>query len=294
VWRSGTGEAEVLRDHAARVLAVAYSPDGRWLVTGGEDREALVFETSRFQRVHVLGGHERPIRALAFSRDGTQIATAGDEGIVRVWSIATGGLIRTIPHVAPIWQLALSPDGTVAAVDDQGRVALWSFGALPQLHTSLTNGHTRAIAFSDDGSRLVASGTDTKVFRIQDGVLGDKASLMDGPTGEVRAVTFTRDTACVITAGVDGLVQLWDADKGKLLGTRGTRGAAVNALATSADGSTLWVGGADQLVRAWDIHAEARDVAALGTVMQSVPWGIDDIDVVRRTESEERTDGKHR
>ena len=294
VWRAGTEEPTVVREHAARVLAIAYSPDGRWLVSGGEDQDALLFETSQFARIHTLRGHQRPIRTIAFSQDGSRVATAGDEGLVRIWSVASGGLLRTLPHVAAIRKLAISADGIVAAVDDQGRVAIWGAGELPQLHASLTNGNTRAIAFSDDGSRLVASGTDTKVFRIQHGVLADRPTLVDGPTGEVRAVTFTRDAACVITAGVDGLVQLWDADKGKLLGTRGTRGATVNALATSADGATLWVGGADQLVRAWDIHAEARDVAALGEVMERVPWRIDDIDVVRRTEIEERTDGQHR
>ncbi len=158
----------------------------------------------------------------------------------------------------------------------------------------LTNGRTRAISFSDDGAHLAASGTDTRVYAVTGGVIAHKPLIVDGPTGEVRAVAFSRDATCVITAGVDGLVQLWDTDKGKLLGTRGTRSASINALATN--GATLWVGGADQLVRTWDIHAETRDVSTLGTVMALVPWKIDGIDVVRRTDLEmlEGTDGKRR
>ena len=126
------------------------------------------------------------------------------------------------------------------------------------------------------------------------GVLARKALIVDGPTGEVRAVAFTRDATCVVTAGVDGLVQLWDADKGKLLGTRGTRSGSINALAT--DGATLWVGGADERVRTWDIHTETRDVSALGAIMEKVPWEIDGIDVVRRVDlgTWEGSDGKRR
>jgi WD40 repeat protein len=202
---------------------------------------------------------------------------------VRIWSVATGAVVRTLRHDHPLLQLALSPDGMlIAAVDDQGDVVIWT-GDTRTLHTALSNGTTRAIAFSDDGERFIASGTDTKLYaaiRIGNGL---DVSTVDGPTGEVSAVAFTRDRSCVITAGTDGLVQLWDADKGKLIGTRGSRSAAIHALAT--DGNTLWVGGADQLVRAWDIHTETRVVESLGAVMERVPWRLDESDVVRRQET---------
>jgi WD40 repeat protein len=199
--------------------------------------------------------------------------------------VATGQLLRTLDHKAPLAQIALSSDGTIAAVDDQGRVVVWSAASpTPQLQPQLTNGLTRAIAFSSDGQRFVASGTDTRIFPSLAGTIGLAQLTIDGPTGELRAVAFTRDGTAVITAGVDGLVQLWDADKGKLLGVRGTRGATIHALATSSDG-LLWVGGADQLLRVWDIHAEERDVVLLGAVMRRTPWRLDDLDaVVRRSE----------
>ena len=294
VWRGGKGSPEILRDHTARVLAVAYSPDGKLLASGGEDAAVLLFDARTHAKVRSLGDHEGAIRSIGFSVDGRELATAGDDGIVRVWDLASGSIARTFRHTAPVIQLALSRD-MLAVVDDQGLV--WTAGrgsATLQMQAALTNDRTRAIAFSDDGNHVVAGGTDTRVYAVVDGVIKRKPLIIDGPTGEVRAVAFTRDATCVVTAGVEGLVQLWDADKGKLLGTRGTRGASINALAT--DGTTLWVGGSDQLVRTWDIHTETRDVSALGAIMEKVPWEIDGIDVVRRVDlgTSEGADGKRR
>ncbi len=282
VWRPGSDKAEILRHHSASVLALGFSADGRWLVSGGEDT-ALVIDARTGEKLRELVGHDRPIRAVAFAPDGT-VSTAGDEGIVRSWWPATGALVATLRHDQPLLQIAISSRGLIAAVDDQGRVVVWRAG-VPQIHAALTNGRTRAIAFSDDGQLLVASGTDTKIYAVDRiGVTLERLTLY-GPTGEVRSIAFNNDAACVITAGVDGLVQIWDADNGKQLTSRGTRAASIHALAMSRDRETLWVGGADELVRGWDIHTETRDVDALGAVMKRVPWRLDDEDVVRRRET---------
>ncbi len=107
IWGPGSDKPEILRNHAARVLAIAYSPDGRWLASGGEEAAAQVFDARSRAPVRVLDGHQRPIRWLVFSGDSTQLATAGDEGVVRVWSVATGTVTRMLRHSAPLLQLAM-------------------------------------------------------------------------------------------------------------------------------------------------------------------------------------------
>src|SRR5262245_51948115 len=70
----------------------------------------------------------------------------------------------------------------------------------------------------------------------------------------------------LITGGGDGLAKLWDAAKGKLIGVRDAHGTAINSLAISADGNTVWAGcesRAQGAVRAWDIHVETRAVGRL-------------------------------
>ncbi len=96
VWRAGTGTPEILRDHTASVLSIAYSPDGKLLASAGEDTVVLVFDARTHAKLQSLGGHERAIRSIAFLNAGRELATAGEEGIVRVWDLASGSIVRTL------------------------------------------------------------------------------------------------------------------------------------------------------------------------------------------------------
>jgi len=64
---------------------IAFSPDGRWVVTVG--REAALWDAETGERVQVLAGHTKPIRALAFSTDGSQLVTSSEDGTVIVWEM---------------------------------------------------------------------------------------------------------------------------------------------------------------------------------------------------------------
>ncbi len=296
IWRA-SGEPLALHEHNGRVFAVAYSRDGRLLASGGEDAGAILWDATTGKKTAVLGPHAGAIRTLAFAPDG-QLATAGDEGVVRLWT--AGKPSGTLRHDKPLLQLAYAPDGSLlAGVDGNGRVVIWSLAGGTAVTRRLTTSGTRAIAFSRDGTRFVASGTDTKIYAIDRDGIGPLALDVDGPTDEVHAVAFTRDGSCVITAGANA-VQLWDASKGKLVGTRGShagselssRGGTINALAVSNDGSTLWSGGTDPLVRGWDIHTESRSLDALEGARQRVPWRLGDDDIARLVEQRGDNDGR--
>jgi WD40 repeat protein/serine/threonine protein kinase len=269
----------VLRGHMGRVFAVAFSPDGTRLVSGGEDEDALVWDASTGTS-RPLGPHAEPIRSVAFSPDGQTIATAGDEGQVRVFSAQTGTLARTLRHAAGITALAYSPDGAMlVGIGEDDQLLVWSGALATSRRLSV-----HALAFRRDGNALVASGpSDTDIFLIDHGRLAERSSLrLDGPTGDVRAVTFTPDGSRVITGSADGVIRLWDARKGKLVGRRDAHGGPITSIAVTDDGTTLWVGSEDHSVRAWDIHVESRPVGELEQFLaRRVAWRLAPDDVVK-------------
>jgi WD40 repeat protein len=239
------------------------------------------------------------VRGVAISSDGEIVVTACDDGHVRSWSMRTGMRIDDLTHAIPLAAVALAPAGDlVVALDDAGEVVVWR-GTVQLEHRKRTQSAARAVAFSHDGTRLVISGaTDTQIFEVErDRIQTTAVVTLDGPLQDVRAVVFTSDDSRVITGGGDGLAKVWDAAKGKLIGIREAHGAAINALAISADGSTLWAGceSRDQgVVRAWDIHVETRGVAQLQALLrQRVPLRLDDDDVVQPTSEPRELDGQY-
>ncbi|HEY0985972.1 MAG TPA: hypothetical protein VGD80_02930, partial [Kofleriaceae bacterium] len=283
-----------LADHTGAVRAAAFSPDGR-LVTASDDGNVVVWAAGR----PVLRlAHDRPVRAIAISTDGERVFTACDDGHLRSWSLRAGALIGEWRHTVALGAIALSPTSDlVVALDDDGQVIVWR-GAVQLDRRKRTESAARAAAFSHDGTRLVVSGaTDAQIFEVgRDAVATTPAVALDGPLQDVRAVVFTGDDSRVITGGGDGLAKVWDAANGKLIGIRNAHRTAINSLAISADGDTLWAGsesGEQGIVRAWDIRVETRSAAALAALLhQRVPWRLDDDVVVRRTSEPRELDGQ--
>jgi hypothetical protein len=98
---SGVSPLCPLTGHPGQVWAVAWSPDGTRLLTGGGDDGVRVWDAATAEPLHQLTGHTGGVRAVAWSPDGTRLLTGGGDGTVRVWD-ATSGLpvgftIATLP-----------------------------------------------------------------------------------------------------------------------------------------------------------------------------------------------------
>ncbi len=78
------------KGHVGDIIAVAYTPDGKTLVTAGTDRLAKLWDVAAAGVRADLKGHEGAIRALAVSPDGKTIATGGDDRVIRLWSAKDG------------------------------------------------------------------------------------------------------------------------------------------------------------------------------------------------------------
>src|SRR5262249_28216081 len=117
LWKLCNPDQVVLSGHQGPVLAVAYSPDGRKLASGGTDRTVRLWEPGRDRTALPLKGHEGTILALAFAPDGKVLASGSADGTVCLWDTASGELQRS-RKVSPrsVICLAFSPDGQTLAL----------------------------------------------------------------------------------------------------------------------------------------------------------------------------------
>jgi WD40 repeat protein len=271
----------VLAGHLGRVFAVAFTSDSKTLVSGGEDRELIVWDATTGERRGALE-ISAPVRSLAFgSDDDTLIALAGDR--VELWSLARAHRILVLPMTTSrLDAFAVNPrDGSIAAVGGNGVLLQWTAAGVKLNEITNPARPYTAVAFAPDGQFLVAAGPGlADIWHVEPGGLTRQFAL-DGATGIVHAAAVSGDSSMIITAGDNGRAHVWDAAKGKLLGSRDYHEKPITAITVDAD--TLWIASEDGTLGAWDVSVETGTAAEIAARMREkhVPEHLDADNVVR-------------
>jgi WD40 repeat protein/serine/threonine protein kinase len=112
-------------------LTLAFSPDDRRMVTGGEKNTAKIWDVETGQELKTLEGHGGDIYAVAFSPDGRWVAAGGEGSTVRVWDSHTGDLVRSFRgHTGLVSSLAFSADGRLISGSRDKTVKVWDVSRL--------------------------------------------------------------------------------------------------------------------------------------------------------------------
>ena len=198
--------------HSESVSALSWSPDGKWLVSGGRDCRAVVWEPETGKVVRSFDCGKYYVYATDISTDGRYLATASDS--VRIWDILNGSLIHDLPFSNARGQsVAFSPNSKWLAYCDQERVVrIWDI-LLKKHVIDLENNHMTidAVAFSSDGSRIAGAGpagygliydTIPRQLRIWDITTGKQILVDRWRSREgVQQVKFSPDDCFILTSG---------------------------------------------------------------------------------------------
>jgi WD40 repeat protein len=212
--RAALGEASllaVLRGHRGAVQDARYSPDGKLLLTTGEDNTARIWDAATGRVIRVLQ-HPNTVYRSAFSPDGRRVVTSDEDGVARIWNVRTGRLAVSLRgHDGPVLAAAFSPDGTrivTAGVDKTARV--WN--SRSGRTTAVLRGHTYQVSdavFSPDG-RLVATASFDLTARLWDPRTATSVAVLRGHGANVNDVDFSPDGDRLVTASGDGTAFMWD------------------------------------------------------------------------------------
>ncbi len=158
-------------------------------------------------------------------------------------------------HGSNVWDVALSPNGRLAAtVSGDKAIRLWDTLSGQLVRTC--TGHTAAVcgvAFAESGNVLASAGEDKSV-RFWDVTSGRQVARFDGHRGPVYSVALSRDGKWAVSGSADRLVLLWDLKTRKERWRFQGHTGAVFSVAISPDGWRILSGGGDNTVRYWAIE----------------------------------------
>ncbi|EJF57233.1 WD40 repeat-like protein, partial [Dichomitus squalens LYAD-421 SS1] len=263
----------ILSRHTAAIRSVAYSPDGRRIVSGSADTTLRAWDAETGEAICELSCGCQ-VLGLAFSPDGRHVAAALSDSTVRIWDPMTGEVVGEPlrGHPRSVWCVAYSPDGLrLVSGDDDGRICVWLTQTLGMANQSIHDHAScvRCVAFSPN-SQYIASGSHDHVVRVWDTIEGQAVGKpFVGHTDRVTSVLFSVDGLRIVSGSRDSTIRIWDFET-QQMGPFVGHSDAVEAVSFSPDGHHVVSGSPDGTIRIWSVD-ESMSVESPGDVSSEWP-----------------------
>jgi len=250
-----------LKGHNGAVWSVAFSPDGKKVVTGSWDA-LRIFDAMTGKELHTLKEDIDDVRYVTFLQDGMEILSVGRDKTLEIWDTETGRPITTTQGFEGPENFSyfdLSPDGKRFVVSDHKTLRVWDWmgGEVKKVEMDPDRRGTNcfALAYSPDGTKIVF-GTSSAAH-IWDADLEGELQTLEGHRHAVQAVAFSPDSKMVATGSsyIDFTVRIWDAESGKELQKLEGHQDSVCSVAFSPDGKRIVSGSSDGTARIWDVES---------------------------------------
>jgi WD40 repeat protein/serine/threonine protein kinase len=254
-WRRQLHGLRSVLPHEGPVYAVAFSPDGRTLLTGCTGETARLWDTATGKLLAASPPNSMPVTGARFSPDGRTVLMRRQSSGAALWLTGEGS--RRIEFVEPdsghATAVAFSPDGRRVLTVGRDQVArLWEAATGKLLGTPFRHpAAIVALAFSPDGRSVFVGGDDGTVRR-RDMVDGTPVGPPLTHQGAITDLAISPDGRAVLTGSKDHTARLWDLATGEPLGPPFRHKDKVYAVAFGPDGRTVLTGSKDRTARLWD------------------------------------------
>lgn len=257
--------------HTGSANTVAFSPDMRWLATGGSDGRVRVWDMRTGTMAQDLTGPSGAVHTVRWSADGNYLA-AGSAGNVILWR--SWDWTRAWTHNGDTHAdgaLAISPRNNYLASGSGNAIAILDFTSGNRTR-QLTGhgGRVRALDISNDGI-VIASGSDDRSVRLWNAIDWTQIRSMTGHGASVRSVQLSNAAARVLSGADDNSVRIWDGRSGNMLHTLNGHTGGVNGAAFDRRTRYIVSGGDDERIRVWGYVAPVADKSdSLWTIIKTV------------------------
>ena len=241
--------------HTDNVNSVCLSADGRYALSGSDDKTVRLWVVATGKCLRTFEGHTGTVNAVCLSADGRFALSGSRDKTIRLWDVATGRCLRTLEgHTRVVNAVCLSADGRfVLSGSWDETLRLWDVATGKCLRTF--EGHTgwvKSVCLSADG-RFALSGSDDDTLRLWDVATGRCVRTFEGHTEGVNSVCLSADGRFALSGSDDDTLRLWELATSQCFRTFKGHLNCVTSVVLSSDGQLALSASKDNRLCLWDV-----------------------------------------
>ncbi len=276
LWNATTHKIEaVFADPSEAVFGVAFSPDGRELVTSDEGGHVRIYDVATHRLLALAPGALSGIAIrVVYSPDGRELAAASLSGQIRIWPVINGrpaGPAKDLPDPF-LRSIAFSGDSRLlAAVGNDGEIRVWHVATWTQAAQHKVRGdHLFAVAFRPGSDELAAGGLRSQAYVWNPAASRGPFTPVDATGGTIQDLAFNDTGTRLGAADANGTLRIVDLAHPGPVTVLGGHTGVVTSLAFAPGGDLVAGASVDRTVLLWDLRAHDPFGAAIGEPAGSV------------------------
>lgn len=251
IWDAETGEQVLAMKNRSSIRSIAFSPDGNLIASCGFNGTVDVWDAKTGQSL-CTPNHpgNGSVRSIAFHPDGRKIVSVGSKE-VKIREVETGNDVLGMKPQGSTVSIAVSPDGGLITTGTGNYLKLWDAKRGVELHAFDTGFPVLSVSFIPDGSKVVSGGV--KALKVWDIAERTETGTVESRK-VIRSVAYSADGKHIVSGGDDNAVTVRNAETLQTMAVLEGHSDTVLCLALSADGKRIASGGRDGTVIVWKLN----------------------------------------
>ena len=239
-----------------KLNALAVSPDGKYLVSGGIFGHITIWEVSTGNKIKTLKSiwKNEPINSIAFSGDGDRLVTGIEDGSLQIWNFNNRRIVKSLKgHYSRVNSVVMGPKGRlIVSGSSDGSLILWDAFTDTLKTLQKVSSEISAVAMSSDGKFVLSADADHGL-KLWNTKTGKEIQNFQGHYGKVNSISFSPDNRHFVSGGENSSILIWDLMTGSIFKSFPTKNATINSIRYSFNGNYILSGYADGTLAIWRI-----------------------------------------